>query len=230
LRVYDWLKREPCFVVMGTSHSVVLMEPRLLCSATETMSMDDQHSSRHTQTKTLTNPKKDFKFNDGKEDHRVFVKGFPAEISKERIEEIFKDCGTIVDIRLPENRQGKRKAFFYVEFGSGLEATKANLTLHAKQIGENNQNIEVLISNPPKRGKEKTKEPTVLDISKTAYATPKNKFNLVPRMIPSTAKKTRKTANPEKAHTVQETTPEAKVESKSNVGLSNADFRAKFFQ
>ena len=48
---------------------------------------------------------KDFKFNDGKEDHRVFVKGFPAEISKERIEEIFKDCGTIVDIRLPENRQ-----------------------------------------------------------------------------------------------------------------------------
>ena len=49
-------------------------------------------------------------------------------------------------------------------------------------------------------------------------------------MIPSTVKKTKKTANPEKAQKVPETTPEAKVESKSNVGLSNADFRAKFFQ
>ena len=33
-------------------------------------------------------------------------------------------------------------------------------------------------SNPPKRGKDKTKEKPVMDISKTAYATPKNKFNL----------------------------------------------------
>ena len=48
---------------------------------------------------------KDFKFHDGKEDHRVFVKGFCADIGKEEITKIFEVCGTIVDIRLPENRQ-----------------------------------------------------------------------------------------------------------------------------
>ena len=44
-----------------------------------------------------------------------------------------------------------------------------------------------ITSNPPKRGKEKSKEPAVIDISKTAYATPKNKFNLgtsfTPRLV-----------------------------------------------
>lgn len=33
-------------------------------------------------------------------------------------------------------------------------------------------------SNPPKRGGEREKEKKEIDISKTAYATPKSKFNL----------------------------------------------------
>ena len=49
--------------------------------------------------------KKDFKFNDGKEDHRVFAKGFKVQITREEIDKIFGEVGTIVDVRLPENRQ-----------------------------------------------------------------------------------------------------------------------------
>ena len=41
----------------------------------------------------------DFKFNDGKEDHRVFVKHPNIEITQEQIHEIFEKCGTIVGMR-----------------------------------------------------------------------------------------------------------------------------------
>ena len=49
--------------------------------------------------------KKDFKFHDGKEDHRIFAKGFNVDISREEIDVIFGKIGTIVDVRLPETRQ-----------------------------------------------------------------------------------------------------------------------------
>ena len=49
--------------------------------------------------------KKDFKFNDGKEDHRVFAKGFKINTTREEIDKIFGEVGTIVDVRLPETRQ-----------------------------------------------------------------------------------------------------------------------------
>lgn len=38
----------------------------------------------------------DFKFNDGKEDHRVFVKHPNTEITRDQINEIFEKCGSIV--------------------------------------------------------------------------------------------------------------------------------------
>lgn len=38
------------------------------------------------------------------------------------------------DVRLPETRQGHRKAIFYVEFSTGLEASKASLTIHDQTI------------------------------------------------------------------------------------------------
>jgi hypothetical protein len=183
--------------------------------------------TKHVDKDSVEN-KKEFKFNDGKEHCRVFCKGFKKDISRDQIVKIFEPVGTIVDIRLPETREGRRKEFFYVEFGSGLEATKANLTLHDKPIGWQDRPVQVEVSNPPKRGKE-AKEKKEMDISKTAYGTPKSKFNLVPRMIPSkvitVAKPVVKVS--EKESSVTE--PEKNEESKKSVGMSNADFRAKFF-
>jgi len=172
--------------------------------------------------------KKDFKFNDGKEHCRVFCKGFKKDISRDQIVKIFEPVGTIVDIRLPETREGRRKEFFYVEFGSGLEATKANLTLHGKPIGWQDRPVQVEVSNPPKRGKE-AKEKKEMDISKTAYGTPKSKFNLVPRMIPSTVKPVKPVKVTEKKSEVVVTESKKSEEQKKSVGMSNADFRAKFF-
>jgi len=170
--------------------------------------------------------KKDFKFNDGKEDHRVFVK-HPKPLSIEEIRQVFEKCGTIIDTRLPETREGRRKPFFYVEFATALEATKANLMLHQKEVF--GHVIEVLVSDPPKRGKQASDEPKIIDISKTAYATPRSKFNLVPRNIKSSQGATKKAA-PSKSPKVSEEKSDSGEKStpKPKAGLSNADF-AKLF-
>merc|ERR1712147_143191 len=111
-----------------------------------------------------------------------------------------------------------------------MGATKANLKLHDQLIDGNK--VEVLVSNPPKRGAERgEKEKKEMDISKTAYATPKSKFNLVPRMVPSAVtKKPLTTKKPEIAAPAPTSAGDKKQEktSSSNNGLSNADFRAKF--
>lgn len=171
--------------------------------------------------------KKDFKFNDGKEDHRVFVKGFPLDIGEERVIEVFSKAGNVVDVRLPQTREGNRKPFFYVEFSSAFEATKANLALHGKPIGNNNQPVEVVISNPPKRGEAKnSKESAVLDISKTAYATPKNKFMMVPSSVRKTESKKAPPAAKESGAIVPPAAAATSGEKKT--GLSNADFKKMF--
>ena len=64
-----------------------------------------QKGVNKTFKKDSVEQKKDFKFNDGKEDHRVFAKGFRVNLTREEIEKIFGEVGTIVDVRLPENRQ-----------------------------------------------------------------------------------------------------------------------------
>merc|ERR1712147_564570 len=112
-----------------------------------------------------------------------------------------------------------------------MGATKANLKLHDQLIDGNK--VEVLVSNPPKRGAERgEKEKKEVDISKTAYATPKSKFNLVPRMVLSavTKKPLTSTKKPEIAAPAPTPAGDKKQEktSSSNNGLSNADFRAKF--
>jgi len=169
--------------------------------------------------------KRDFKFNDGKEDHRVFVK-HPKPLSIDEIRQVFEKCGTIIDTRLPETREGRRKPFFYVEFASALEATKANLMLHQKEVF--GHVIEVLVSDPPKRGKQASDEPKIIDISKTAYATPRSKFNLVPRNIKSSQAATKKAA-PSKPQVAEEKSDSGeKSAPKPKAGLSNADF-AKLF-
>merc|ERR1712147_551541 len=109
-----------------------------------------------------------------------------------------------------------------------MGATKANLKLHDQLIDGNK--VEVLVSNPPKRGAERgEKEKKEMDISKTAYATPKSKFNLVPRMVPSAVtKKPLTTKKSEIAAPAPAAGDKKQEKTSSNNGLSNADFRAKF--
>lgn len=177
--------------------------------------------------------KKDFKFNDGKEDHRVFVKHPNSSLTRDQIVEIFGKCGTVIDVRLPETRTGQRKPLFYVEFATGLEASKASLTMHDTVVfGEK---MEVKISCPPQRSQDNNKpEKKEMDLDKTPYGTPRSKFaSLVPRNIKSRPKPKKTTEQPPKQQTkipakeqTENKTEPEKTEKKK--GLSNSDFSKLF--
>lgn len=50
-----------------------------------------------------------FKYNTNLEKHKIFISGLPFSCTKEQLEELCKDNGTVKDIRLVTNRSGKPK-------------------------------------------------------------------------------------------------------------------------
>uniref|UniRef100_A0A4W5NDR2 Spliceosome associated factor 3, U4/U6 recycling protein n=1 Tax=Hucho hucho TaxID=62062 RepID=A0A4W5NDR2_9TELE len=90
-----------------------------------------------------------FKYNTNLEKHKIFISGLPFSCTKEQLEELCKDHGTIKDIRLVTNRSGKPKGLAYVEFGDEAQASLAVLKLDGTVLQEHT--LSVAISNPPRR-------------------------------------------------------------------------------
>ncbi|CAB1319885.1 unnamed protein product [Coregonus sp. 'balchen'] len=90
-----------------------------------------------------------FKYNTNLEKHKIFISGLPFSCTKEQLEELCKDHGTIKDIRLVTNRSGKPKGLAYVEFGDEALASQAVLKLDGTVLQEHT--LSVAISNPPRR-------------------------------------------------------------------------------
>ncbi|XP_015240538.1 PREDICTED: squamous cell carcinoma antigen recognized by T-cells 3 [Cyprinodon variegatus] len=90
-----------------------------------------------------------FKYNTSMEKHKIFISGLPFSCTKEQLEEICKNHGTIKDVRLVTYRSGKPKGLAYVEFADEKQASQAVLKLDGIDVEGNK--ITVAISNPPRR-------------------------------------------------------------------------------
>ncbi|CAI9716579.1 squamous cell carcinoma antigen recognized by T-cells 3-like isoform X1 [Octopus vulgaris] len=90
-----------------------------------------------------------FKFSTNLEKNKLFIKGLPFSCTKDDLEKIFKEHGTVKDVRLVTYRNGAPKGLAYVEYEDPSDATKAILKTDGLTIGEHT--ISVSISNPPSR-------------------------------------------------------------------------------
>ncbi|KAA0716719.1 Squamous cell carcinoma antigen recognized by T-cells 3 [Triplophysa tibetana] len=90
-----------------------------------------------------------FKFNTSMEKHKIFISGLPYTCSKEQLEQLCKEHGTIIASRLVTNRSGKPKGLAYVEYENETQASQAVLKLDGTML--ENLKLSVAISNPPSR-------------------------------------------------------------------------------
>lgn len=97
-----------------------------------------------------------FKYKCSLEKNKLYIKGLPAVITKEELEELFKPHGEVVDIRIPVYRNGHAKGIAYVDFENEADASKALLATDGIQV--KGKVISVAISNPKERKKESPDE------------------------------------------------------------------------
>ncbi|XP_072520466.1 squamous cell carcinoma antigen recognized by T-cells 3 [Salminus brasiliensis] len=90
-----------------------------------------------------------FKYNTSMEKHKIFITGLPFTYTKEELEQLCKEHGTIKAVRLVTNRAGKSKGLAYVEFENEAQASQAVLKMDRTKI--ENYTLSVAISNPPAR-------------------------------------------------------------------------------
>ncbi|KAM5191246.1 squamous cell carcinoma antigen recognized by T-cells 3 [Mantella aurantiaca] len=90
-----------------------------------------------------------FKYSTSLEKHKLFVSGIPFSCTKEELEELFKEHGTVREIRLVTNRSGKPKGLAYIEYENEAQASQAVMKLDGAKIKDHT--IRVAISNPPMR-------------------------------------------------------------------------------
>ncbi|XP_061907280.1 squamous cell carcinoma antigen recognized by T-cells 3 [Entelurus aequoreus] len=94
-----------------------------------------------------------FKYNTSIEKHKIFISGLPFSFTKEQLEELCKQHGTIKEVRLVTYRSGKPKGLAYAEFADEQQATQAVVKMDGIEVEGNT--ISVAISNPPRRNTNK---------------------------------------------------------------------------
>ncbi|XP_075070084.1 spliceosome associated factor 3, U4/U6 recycling protein [Mixophyes fleayi] len=171
-----------------------------------------------------------FKYSTAMEKHKLFVSGLPYSCTKEELEEIFKEHGTIKEMRLVTNRAGKPKGLAYVEYVNETQASQAVIKLDGTTIKDHK--INVAISNPPMRKRADAHEtalssmPMVPRQTYGARGKGRTQVALLPRSLhrqnaPTTTKTENGTPQP------QQTSSGAEGESRK---LSNADFARMLLQ
>ncbi|KYQ59503.1 Squamous cell carcinoma antigen recognized by T-cells 3 [Trachymyrmex zeteki] len=157
-----------------------------------------------------------FKYRSTLEKNKLFVKGLPLTMAKEKLEEIFKVHGDVKDVRLVTYRNGHSKGLAYVEYHDEETAAKALLSTDGMKIQD--KVINVAISQPPDRKKIETEENTDqvkslggTSTSRTAFGVPKTLLSMVPRNVKKSS--SNGSAAPDGDHTQS---------------MSNQDFRNMF--
>lgn len=134
-----------------------------------------------------------FKFSDGLEPKKLFVKGLPYDVKKEEVEELFSKFGKLHDVRLVFHKSGKFKGIGYIEFEDEKSASTALMKMDQYEM--RSHILSVAISAPPPKataGKEPLNITKMLGIgSKKKTNTLQAQLNQKPRMslIPSAVRK-----------------------------------------
>ncbi|GFT14213.1 squamous cell carcinoma antigen recognized by T-cells 3 [Nephila pilipes] len=102
---------------------------------------EDKKSNPSVQSK--------FKFATNLERNKLFIKGLPFSTTKEDLELMFKEYGSLKDVRLVTYRNGHSKGIAYVEYQVESAAANAVVNMDGTKIQDNV--ISVAISNPPPR-------------------------------------------------------------------------------
>ncbi|EGI60759.1 PREDICTED: squamous cell carcinoma antigen recognized by T-cells 3-like [Acromyrmex echinatior] len=130
-----------------------------------------------------------FKYRSTLEKNKLFVKGLPLTMTKEKLEEIFKVHGDLKEVRLVTYRNGHSKGLAYVEYHDEATAAKALLSTDGMKIQD--KVINVAISQPPDRKKIQNPEENTGQVkslggtstSRTAFGVPKILLSMVPRNV-----------------------------------------------
>lgn len=170
-----------------------------------------------------------FKYNTSIEKHKIFISGLPFSCTKEQLEEISKNYGTVKDVRLVTYRSGKPKGLAYVEFADETQASQAVLKMDGTEVEGNK--ISVAISNPPRRNmmdKPGSSRPTTDMMPRQIYGSRgrgRTQLSLLPRSLHRQSTPVSKVENGSAA----ERAPAAAASSAVNAAgdakpLSNSDF------
>ena len=90
-----------------------------------------------------------FKYCQGMEKSKLFVKGLPKTMDKNQVTTLFTPFGEIKELRLVTFRNGHSKGIAYVEYKEETDAAKALVKMDETEV--EGCKISVSISNPPQR-------------------------------------------------------------------------------
>uniref|UniRef100_A0A8C2A4Q5 Spliceosome associated factor 3, U4/U6 recycling protein n=1 Tax=Cyprinus carpio TaxID=7962 RepID=A0A8C2A4Q5_CYPCA len=153
-----------------------------------------------------------FKYKTAMEKHKIFISGLPYTCTKETLEDLCKQHGTVKAIRLVTNRSGKPKGLAYVEYENEAQASQAVLKMDGSML--ENFTLSVAISNPPSRKMEDKGVPSRL-LGAAIRGKGRTQISLLPRSL------------------YRQSTPDAKAENgtvsaphttETDGSLSNEDF------
>uniref|UniRef100_A0A671QVQ6 Squamous cell carcinoma antigen recognized by T-cells 3 n=1 Tax=Sinocyclocheilus anshuiensis TaxID=1608454 RepID=A0A671QVQ6_9TELE len=154
----------PVFTVKGAfrGYCYVQFEDRLAVS--EALKLDRQEvDGRPIYVSPCVDKNKNpdfkvFKYKTAVEKHKIFISGLPYSCTKETLEDLCKQHGTVKAIRLITNRSGKPKGLAYVEYENEAQASQAVLKMDGTML--ENFTLSVAISNPPSRKMEDKAAPS----------------------------------------------------------------------
>ncbi|KAG9354945.1 hypothetical protein JZ751_001658 [Albula glossodonta] len=145
----------PIFATKGTFRGYCYVQFQEQSSVAEALKLDRQEvDSRPMFVSPCVDKNKNpdfkvFKYSTSLEKHKIFISGLPYSCTKEQLEKLCKEHGTVKDIRLVTNRSGKPKGLAYVEFEDETQASHAVMKMDGTVLQDHT--LTVAISNPPRR-------------------------------------------------------------------------------
>jgi RNA recognition motif-containing protein len=90
---------------------------------------------------------------------KLYVGNIPYQVEKRDLEQLFKSCGTVTNIHIPEDRDtGKRRGFAFVEMNSEEEAQTAINELDGANLNGRNLKVSVATERSSSNNNNSTKK------------------------------------------------------------------------
>jgi len=180
-----------------------------------------------------------FKFTVGLEKKKLFIKGLDPEVTKPELVEIFEKFGKLAAVRIVTYRNGHSKGIAFIEYEEEVSAATALVKTDNMKV--RGQEIEVALSNPPKRKEEAAADIKSLGGTVSTDFGPRGKgkgsqLAFTPRSLVTQSSSDKMKLQPMKfvkpgASTAKSSEADDKVtDSNGTATKSNADFRKMFLQ
>jgi len=141
----------------GKSKGYAFVEFESVSSAKSALGRDNELISKRPMYVSECDPSKKkagdaFKFGTGLEKNKLFIKGLDPEVTRPELAEIFEKFGKVSAVRIVTYRNGHSKGIAFVDFEEEVSAATALVKTDNMKI--RGKEIQVALSNPPKRKEE----------------------------------------------------------------------------